>query len=345
MEPIKLDGSQGEGGGQILRSALSLSLLTGRPFVIEKIRAGRAKPGLLRQHLTAVNAAQAIGDAQVEGASMGSLNLQFTPRAVLHGDRTFSIGTAGSVVLVLQTVLPPLLVKPGKSQLVIEGGTHNPLAPPWPFLEEVFLPILVNMGAKVKGRMERAGFMPAGGGRVHLEIEGVPALRPLELLERGALSARSARAIVSNLSRSIAERELKELAARLGLSPGELRAEVLPSSGPGNALCLELVFERGRELITAIGEKSLASEAVAAQVAAEAARFLAAVVPVGEHLADQLLLPLAIAGGGSFRTLAPTPHARTNASVIERFLPVSVAFEDRGAGAWQVEVRAARAAQ
>lgn len=342
MNAIKLDGSQGEGGGQILRSALSLSLLTGRPFVIEKIRAGRAKPGLLRQHLTAVNAAGTIGDAAVEGASMGSTELSFAPRAVLHGDRSFSIGTAGSVVLVLQTVLPPLLVKPGKSKLVIEGGTHNPLAPPWPFLEEVFLPLLVSMGAKVKGRMERAGFLPAGGGKVALEIEGVARLRPLELLERGALSSRSARAIVSNLSRSIAERELKELAARLGLRPEELRAEVLPSSGPGNALCLELVFERGRELITAIGEKSLASEAVAGLVAAEAARFLAAAVPVGEHLADQLLLPLAIAGGGSFRTLEPTPHARTNAAVIERFLPVSVGFEDQGQGAWQVDVRAAR---
>ena len=132
MNSIKLDGSQGEGGGQILRSALSLSLLTGRPFVIEKIRAGRAKPGLLRQHLTAVNAAGTIGDATVEGASMGSTELSFLPRAVLHGDRSFSIGTAGSVVLVLQTVLPPRLVKPGKSKLVIEAGTHNPLAPPWP---------------------------------------------------------------------------------------------------------------------------------------------------------------------------------------------------------------------
>jgi RNA 3'-terminal phosphate cyclase (ATP) len=342
VEAVHLDGSQGEGGGQILRSALALSLLTRRPFSIEKIRAGRQKPGLLRQHLTCVTSAATIGSADLEGAELGSKSLRFVPNGVFHSMRTFSIGTAGSSVLVLQTLIPPLLVTPGKSRLVIEGGTYNPLAPPWPFLERAFLPLLRRMGAKIEGKLEQHGFVPAGGGRVVLEIEGVEKLEPLSLLQRGRVVARRATAMVSNLPYDIAEREVAALCRALDLRPFEARAITVPSSGPGNAVELELELEHNTELISAIGSKGVSADQVAAGLASEAKAFLDADVPVGEHLADQLLLPLAIAGGGEMRTVAPTLHTRTNAEVIARFLPIAIDFTDEGRGAWRVTVRRAR---
>ena len=162
---LLIDGSQGEGGGQILRTALGLSLVTGTAFRIEKIRAGRAKPGLLRQHLTAVNAATVIGDALVDGAELGSPALVFRPRSVRPGAYRFAVGTAGSASLVLQTVLPPLLTAGASSILTLEGGTHNPWAPPFDFLARAFLPLLERMGAPVRAAIQRYGFYPAGGGQ------------------------------------------------------------------------------------------------------------------------------------------------------------------------------------
>src|SRR5437867_958993 len=164
---LLIDGSQGEGGGQILRTALGLSLVTGTPIRIEKIRAGRAKPGLLRQHLTAVNAATAIGAVDVEGATLGSQELTFRPGTVKPGEYRFAVGTAGSTGLVLQTVLPPLLTAPGPSTLTLEGGTHNPTAPPFDFLARAFLPLISRMGPSATARLERPGFYPAGGGQMH----------------------------------------------------------------------------------------------------------------------------------------------------------------------------------
>ncbi len=140
---IRIDGSFGEGGGQILRTALSLSLVTGRPIQIDNIRAGRERPGLLRQHLTAVLAAAEIGQAQVEGAVLGSTSIGFVPGPVKAGEYRFAVGSAGSGTLVFQTVLPALMLATGPSRLVIEGGTHNDAAPPFPFLERAFLPLVV----------------------------------------------------------------------------------------------------------------------------------------------------------------------------------------------------------
>src|SRR6185295_18962730 len=158
---LKLDGSVGEGGGQILRTALALSALTGQPFQIDRIRAQRRKPGLMRQHLTAVRAAAEVCQATVAGDSLGSMALSFVPGAVKAGSYSFAVGTAGSATLVLQTVLPPLLVAAGPSTLTIEGGTHNPLAPPFDFLERSFLPLVARMGPQFEARLERWGFYPA----------------------------------------------------------------------------------------------------------------------------------------------------------------------------------------
>lgn len=319
---LELDGSEGEGGGQILRTALGLSIVTGTPFRIDNIRARRERPGLQRQHLTAVLAAAEIGRADVRGAAIGSSVLTFKPSAVAStGSHTFSVGTAGSATLVLQTVLPALLGAAGLTTITFEGGTHNPMAPPFDFLERAFLPLLGRMGARVTATLERRGFYPIGGGRIRVLIEPCPKLSRLDLLERGAVRRRSARAIVSQLPVSIAQRELKVLGTELSIDRDHLRIVEEPRpQGPGNAVIVEVESEQVTEVFSAIGEKRVSAETVAARAAEEARRYLDAGVPVGEHLADQLLIPMALAGGGAFVTTPLSSHATTNIGVIERFL-------------------------
>src|SRR5262245_51567856 len=225
---ISIDGSFGEGGGQILRTALGLSLFTGQAFRIDKIRAGRRNPGLLRQHLTAVKAAAKIGQAEVTGANIGSTQLTFTPGRVSHGDYQFAVGTAGSATLVLQTVLPALLIsgdRDQKTNLTLEGGTHNPYAPPFDFLARAFLPLLERMGPRFDVKLERYGFYPAGGGRIEISIEPATRLETIELNERGKILNRRATALVAHLPRSIAERELGVIHRKLSWPQNWLNAE------------------------------------------------------------------------------------------------------------------------
>jgi RNA 3'-terminal phosphate cyclase (ATP) len=317
-----IDGSQGEGGGQILRTALALSLVTGASFRMEKIRAGRNKPGLLRQHLTAVTAAGEIGGATVDGAALGSRELVFRPGSVRPGAYRFAVGTAGSAGLVLQTVLPPLLTAAGPSTIAVEGGTHNPHAPPFDFLALAFLPLLARMGARVQATLDRPGFYPAGGGQLTVEVTPTPALRPLTLLERGASRRRRARAIVANLPPGIAHRELGVVRDKLGFRPEELEAVTLGARdgarGPGNVVLLELESEHVTEVFTGFGEVNVRAEAVADHAVQEARQYLAAQVPLGPYLADQLLVPLALAGGGALRTVPLTRHGTTNLAVIRQ---------------------------
>lgn len=334
---ITIDGSQGEGGGQILRTALALSLVSGRPFTIDKIRARREKPGLMRQHLTAVEAAAKIGNARVEGAALRSSKLVFHPGQVVPGDYTFAIGTAGSVTLVLQTVLPPLLMAGGPSRLTLEGGTHNPFAPPFDFLQKAFLPLLNRMGAQVTAELDRPGFYPAGGGRFRVEIAPAP-LQRVDIPERGPIRRRVARALVSNLPRNIAERELAIIEKKLDCD--EYRVEQVPNArGPGNVVLVEIESEHITEVFTGFGERGKPAETVAEEVVNDARAYLAAGVPVGECLADQLLIPMALAGGGSFTTLSLSRHTKTNAEVIRLFLDVDVGFEQLSPHVWRVEVR------
>lgn len=316
---LVIDGSRGEGGGQILRTSLSLSMAMGRPFRIENIRARRRRPGLMRQHLAAVDAARAISSATVEGAALGSRALTFTPGAVAAGDYRFAIGTAGSACLVLETVAPVLVTAGGPSHLVFEGGTHNPKAPPLDFLARVFLPLLARMGPRVTAAIERYGFYPAGGGRVVVDIAPAARLAPIELVAPFQLVARSARAILSRLPQHIAERELAVVQAELGWDPIECEVDEVDSPGPGNALLLEVIGARSSELVTGFGQRGVPAESVALGAAGEMRAFLAARVPVGCHLADQLLLPMALAGGGAFRTLPLSEHARTAIEIIGAF--------------------------
>ena len=325
---LTIDGSQGEGGGQILRTSLALSLVTGQPFRLERIRAGRQKSGLLRQHLTAVEAASTVGSVEVIGADLGSQTLEFQPGKVTPGDYRFAVGTAGSATLVLQTILPPLLTASGMSTVTLEGGTHNPFAPPFDFLARCFTPLIERMGPRLELKLLRPGFFPAGGGMFLARIQPVKSLIRLDLPERGAIRQRRARALLSKLPTHVGERELAGVREQLGWSAEECHVESAANPvGPGNALLLEIEAEQVTEVFSSFGERGRTAEQVAHEAAEAASAWLAAEVPVDEHLADQLLLPLALAGGGSFRTVRPSLHFTTNAAIIERFLSVAVRVE------------------
>lgn len=336
---ITIDGSFGEGGGQILRTALALSLVTGKPFHIERIRAGRKNPGLLRQHLTAVNAATQVSRAEVTGAAIGSRELTFAPGSVVVGNYAFAVGTAGSTTLVLQTVLPALLIASGKSRLILEGGTHNPFAPPFDFLEKAFLPLVNRMGPRVTAELERPGFYPAGGGKMSVTVEPARALNRLHLSKRGDVQARRAKAVVANLPISIAERELKVIAHKLSWSREWTKAESVEGSrGPGNVVTVEIECEHVTEVFTGFGERGVRSEAVAEKAVQQARRYLGSEAAVAEYLADQLLIPMAMAGGGSFTTLPLSRHTTTNIEVIRKFLDVAIETSQTGDRVWKVEV-------
>ena len=340
---ITIDGSMGEGGGQLLRSSLTLSLLTQVPFRITNIRARRARPGLMRQHLTSVNAATAIGDADVVGARIGSTDLTFRPKAIRGGDYAFAIDGAGSTTLVLQTILLPLLLGAAeRSRIVLEGGTHNPMAPPLDFLALAFLPLLLRMGARATTEFERYGFYPAGGGRFVATVDPFPRgqkLARLELLERGETLERSATAVVAEVPPSVALRELDTFARALGWDLASCKPRVVRECrGPGNVLLAIVRSEHVTEVFAGFGERGVRAESVAESLSREVLRYLEAGVPVGEHLADQLLLPMALGSGGTFRTLALTEHARTQMDLLRTFVGISVHAEQESRDVWRVEV-------
>jgi RNA 3'-terminal phosphate cyclase (ATP) len=323
---ICIDGSSGEGGGQMLRTGLSLALVTGKPFRIENIRAKREKPGLLRQHLTAVLAATEVGNAKTDGATLGSKTLEFVPGKIRPGNYRFAVGTAGSSTLVFQTILPALMTASGPSRLTLEGGTHNTQAPPFDFLQKTFLPVLSRMGPKVTVNLERYGFYPAGGGHIIAEIEPCERLSPVVLTERGAMTHRRVVAIVANLARSIAQRELDTASHHLNWSADTLEIlETKDSPGPGNVVMIELGDGAFTEVFTGFGRLGASAEKVASEAAGEALSYLASRAVADEHLADQLLLPVALAGAGTFTATKMSLHARTNIEVISLFLPVQFA--------------------
>ena len=331
---IHIDGSQGEGGGQIVRSALALSMVTGRGFTVDRVRAGREKPGLMRQHLTAVRAAKEICGAEVSGDAIGSSALTFQPGPVVHGEYHFAVGTAGSATLVLQTVLPPLLIADGPSRLVLEGGTHNPWAPPFDFLQRAYLPLVNRMGPRVTATLERHGFYPAGGGRFVVTIEPAQHLSGFDLLERGEIRQRRGRVLLSNLPTHIAEREIEELARLTSWDVSCFTREQVVAHGPGNVVLIELESDHVTEVFTGFGEHGVKAENVVKRVIDAMRQYLTANVPVGPYLADQWLLPLGISAwqtsgdnvsrGGTFRTVPLSHHSLTHIDILKTFLGIDV---------------------
>jgi len=338
MDCIVVDGSQGEGGGQILRSSLSLALCTGQPVVVESIRANRPNPGLARQHLACVQAAAAISGGKVAGDALGSTRIELTPGPVKGGEYRFDVQSAGSVTLLLQTLLPPLMLAPSPSHLFLSGGTHNAAAPPANYLQEVFFPLLERMGVSAKLTLLAHGFYPHGGGELEVGIEPTQALRPLQLDSRGARRSLRASVLVANLPRHIGERELNVLRQAFDLD--EVDISTVLADGPGNVIQARAEFEHLTEMFTGFGEKKKRAEAVARGVADGLGSYLRNDVAVGPNLADQLLIPMALAKGGSFTTGTPTRHTLTNIAVIERFFGPTFLVESEDARRTRISVRA-----
>lgn len=338
---LVIDGSSGEGGGQILRSALSLSMVTRRPFSIERIRAGRDKPGLLRQHLVAVRAATAICDAEVRGDELGSTSLSFRPRAIRGGEHRFVIESAGSATLVLQTIAPALLRAAEPSVITLGGGTHNLAAPPFDFLERCWAPAMKQMGVSIEVSLERPGFYPKGGGLFTARVTPGE-LGRFEREERGKEKSRRAIAITAGLQPAIADRELRAARERLGLARDRLHHQAWDDAfGPGNAFLVELEHEHGISIFASFGARGVRAEQVAEMAISRALAFHESDGAIEEHLADQLLLPMAIGKGGTFTTTEPTSHTLSQADLLRRFLDVDVDITSKDDRTYTIELRGA----
>jgi len=344
---VEIDGSQGEGGGQILRTALALSLITGQAFRLVNIRAKRSKPGLMRQHLACVKAAVAVGggtdackavDGQGNEVQIGTSQLHFVPGPVQGGVYEFAVGSAGSCMLVLQTVLWPLALAAQPSSLTLHGGTHNPMAPSCTFLEHM-APFFAGSGGPLFAlELRRYGFYPAGGGEVQVRIMPPPdGLAPIHLTQRGVPLAAWAECLHAGIPKGVASRELQTLKRGLNWNDDQLRDRALRANeGPGNALQVVLQYEYITEVLTAYGERGVSAEEVARGLLREAQDYLAHTAPVGEHLADQLMLPMALAAmrgkQGQYFATCISEHSRTNARVIEQFLPVQFDMQPQEGG-------------
>ena len=321
---IELDGSQGEGGGQVLRSSLALSLLTGRPFHLRNVRVRRPKPGLQPQHLMSVRAAAQIGQAQLRGASLGSGDLTFAPGPIVPGRYHFAIGTAGATGLVLQTVFLPLaLGATAPSEVVVEGGTHVTTSPCFHFLDTSWRGYLEQLGLHLKLRLVRPGFYPRGGGRVEVHIQPTGRPRGLRLLERSPVRRATGFSAVAGLPEQIAKRQARRAASRLrsaGLE-ADIREETW-DGGPGTVLAVQVDTTPVPALFFGLGVRGKPAERVADEAVDQVVEYLRAEpAAVDAHSADQLVLPLALAEGASeFSVATVTQHLLTNVAVIRHFV-------------------------
>ena len=338
---VTLDGASGEGGGQVLRTAISLSMLTGTPFRIEAIRANREKPGLRPQHLKAVESAAELSDAEVEGASVGSRELTFRPGPIRPRDFAVEIGTAGSTALVLQTLHLPLAMRADRPvRLVLSGGTFNDSAPSAPFLESTWRAYWDALGMPVALAMPAAGFFPKGGGRLEAWIEPAQP-QPYVRLDRGPLRRIRGIAGARDLPVSIVERMKGRAEERLAEHGLEAEIEVVSWSGPAPGAAFALIAEHDGPPATFVGHgrRGKPAEAVADDAVDELLAFLDAPGAVDAYSADQILLPLALADGVSAFTVAEaTEHLRTNVATIGAFLDRKIRIEEPAEGPVRVVV-------
>jgi RNA 3'-terminal phosphate cyclase (ATP) len=320
---IAIDGSQGEGGGQILRTALALSMVSGQGFEMTRIRAGRVRPGLMPQHLAAIRAAAIASGAKVGGAFDGSPDLRFEPGEIHAGDFRFEIGTAGAVTLVLQTVLAPLATAGQASRVEVTGGTHVSASPSFDYLSRHWAAVMARLGLRTKATLVRAGFYPPGGGEVKAEVE--PWERPARLVieQRGALLAVRGVSGAGRVKGDVARRQRDAAQERLWETRRfETEWEVVepPCASPGSFLFLELVFEEGRAGFCFLGERGVRAEQLGDRAARHLLKFLDGEGAVDPHLADQLALPMAIArGGGRAVTSEVTAHLETVVAILNLF--------------------------
>ncbi len=332
---VVIDGSLGEGGGQVLRTSLSLSAITGRSVRLEKIRAGREKPGLKRQHLTCVRAVAEICSAEVSEVDVGSMELDFRPGPVKGGEYRFAVGTAGSVTLVAQTVIPVLLMADAPSSVTITGGTHVPFAPIWEFFAETYLPELRRMGARVEAEIESCGFYPAAGGVVRLRVWPFAKEKTenYALTDLGEYLGGKVVGVVSSISDSIAEAEVGIVGAQLRELGLEREIRRVESFGPGNYCYARLDYERSSVVFSSVGTYSKSRKAVANEVVKDVRDFVKSGRACEKHLADQLLVPAELLVGGhpeynpglewhshwQLDIQETTSHYTTNRNVIAAF--------------------------
>ncbi len=350
---LEIDGSHGEGGGQILRTALALSAITGRPIGIGNVRAGRPRPGLAAQHLTAVKALAGLCDAEVSGDALGSLRLTFAPRRpVQAGPYDLDVaaarrgGSAGSAPLVLQSVFLPLALAKAGSRVSIRGGTHVAWSPPFDYLESVWLPAMRCLGLEAVLSLEAWGWFPVGQGRITLQLAGssgapAKAIAPLDLETRGSLTSLSGRAVVSNLPLDIAQRMAERARSRLQALEVECEIEALeaPAACPGAGIFLTAHYQNVACGFSALGERGKRAERVADEAASALTDHWRSNAALDLHLADQVLLPLCLAKQPSrYSTEAVTRHLQSNAYVIDHFDLARVTLQARAAGGSLVTV-------
>jgi RNA 3'-phosphate cyclase len=324
---LSIDGSIGEGGGQVLRTALTLALITGRSFTLNNIRQRRTKPGLMAQHLKAVEAAREVGKAKVEGARLGSQCLLFEPTGLYSGEFYFDIGTAGSTSLVLQTILPPLSLAAASSIVTLIGGTHVPWSPCFHFLDLHWLLHMRKIGFNIRLELDAAGFYPRGGGRVLATVRPASRLSSLRLTSRGPLKRIRGISAVANLDLSVAQRQKAQALKRLSDVSRPIEIEVLRLSSPskGTLLLLLAEFENTQCCFYGLGALGKPAELVADEAVNEFLGFVATDGAIDHYLSDQLILPLALAPGVSeIRTSKVSQHLTTNAEIVKMFLPVSI---------------------
>jgi RNA 3'-terminal phosphate cyclase (ATP) len=327
---IEIDGSFGEGGGQVLRTSLSLSCLFNKPFHIFNIRKGRKRPGLMPQHLMGIRSLKLISDARVEGDSEGSTELLFEPNEVKDGDYLFDIGTAGSTSLLLQAILPPLIFAKNISSLSLKGGTHVPFSPPFHYISQVFIPILLKLGIEIKVKIESYGFYPKGGGKVIIEIKPADGVKGIKLLERGKIKGVHGLSGVGNLPISIAERQ-RDAALKILASQGvhaEIETLSAPTPGQGTFIFLEAVTDNCLAGFSSLGERGKKAELVGEEAANNFLNYYSTSACLDHHLSDQIILYLAIAQGeSSFTTSEISGHLLTNLWVLEKFLDIHYRVE------------------
>lgn len=320
---IHIDGSYGEGGGQVLRTALSLATLTGTPLSLDRIRAKRSKPGLAAQHLTGVRAAAALCHAELHGDAIGSTRLEFVPQTPPQpGEYLFDVTTAGAVTLVLQTVLLPLALTPGKSTVILRGGTHVPFSPPVPYIQEVYLPAIARMGVSATVTLNQWGWYPRGGGEIEIQIAGGTPLTGLSIIERGNLQGVRGMAAVTELPSHIPQRLANRARNRLEDAGIESNVQTVREKGiaPGAGIFLTAEYENSIAGFNALGKKGLPSDKVADLACDEFLHFHKTGAACDRHLADQLLLPAALATSKTEYSVEEiTLHLTTNAWVIQHF--------------------------
>jgi RNA 3'-terminal phosphate cyclase (ATP) len=319
---LTLDGAKGEGGGQILRSALSISILTQEPFVIKNIRAGRKKPGLAAQHLTSVTAAAQICRANVQGAEIGSMTLQFEPQQTQAGRYSWDVKTAGATTLVLQTVFLPLARPGASSEVTIFGGTHVPWSPCYHFLQLNWLHFMRKIGFNADIELLTAGYYPQGGGQIRTTIEPVTEIAPLNCVERGKLIRIKAISAVSNLTQSIAVRQANQGQSRLRAAGYAVQSELieLPAKNPGTMYLLLAEFEHSQCCYFGLGARGKPAEKVADEAVDLFLNYMETDAALDERLADQVVLPLALSRQKSFFTTSRiTQHLLTNLETLRTF--------------------------